>query len=127
MTGMNRSTMSGAFSRTENGERIGNMTLKLTLEELRLLAGLASDQLFRKQFIDPKMPGYRAKPEEMKLGKTLVARLQTMVDACCPTMAEANPKTSSTVPLSPAPVRPANRKQTGELAARRHQVPVAGA
>ena len=106
---------------------MGNMTLKLTLEELRLLAGLASDQLFRKQFIDPKMPGYRAKPEEIKLGKTLVARLQIMVDECCPTMADANPKTSSTVPLSPAPGRPANRKQTGELAARRHQMPVAGA
>ena len=55
---------------------MGNMTLKLTLEELRLLAGLAADQLFRKQFIDPKMPGYRAKPEEMKLGKTLVAVLK---------------------------------------------------
>jgi hypothetical protein len=127
MTGINRSTMSGAFSMTDNGERMGNVTLKLTLEELRLLAGLASDQLFRKQFIDPKMPGHRAKPEEMKLGKTLVARLQTMVDECCPTMADANPKTSSTVPLSPARGRPANRKQPGELAVRRHQVPVAGA
>jgi hypothetical protein len=103
------------------------MTLKLTLEELRLLAGLAADQLFRKQFIDPKMPGYRARPEEMKLGKTLVARLQTMVDECCPTMAEANPKTSSTIALTPSRGRPANRKQTGESAVRRHQMPVAGA
>jgi hypothetical protein len=127
MTGINRSTMSGAFSMTDNGERMGNVTLKLTLEELRLLAGLAADQLFRKQFIDPKMPGYRARPEEMKLGKTLVARLQTMVDECCPMMADANPKTASTVLLSPARGRPANRKQTGELAARRHPLPVAGA
>ena len=106
---------------------MGNMTLKLTLEELRLLAGLASDQLFRKQFIDPKMPGYRAKPEEMKLGKSLVARLQTMVDECCPRMSDDDPKTSSTVALSPARGRPANRKQTGELAVRRHPLPVAGA
>jgi hypothetical protein len=57
-----------------------NMTLKLTLEELRLLATLASDQLFRKQFIDPKMPGYKSNSEEMNLGKALVARLQAMVD-----------------------------------------------
>jgi hypothetical protein len=119
--------MSGAFLMTDNGERMGNMMLKLTLEELRLLAGLASDQLFRKQFIDPKMPGYRAKPEEMKLGKTLVARLQTMVDECCPTMADANPKTSSTVVLSPARGRPANRKQNGESSARRLPMPLAGA
>jgi len=59
---------------------MGNMTLKLTLEELRLLATLASDQLFRKQFIDPKMPGYKSNSEEMNLGKALVARLQAMVD-----------------------------------------------
>jgi hypothetical protein len=124
---MNRSTMSGAFSRTESGERIAKMTLKLTLEELRLLTALASDQLFRKQFIDPKMPGYRGKPEEMKLGKNLVARLQTMVDECRPRMADDNPKTSSTVAPSPARGGPANRKQTGELAARRHQMPLAGA
>ena len=106
---------------------MGNMTLKLTLDELRLLAALASDQLFRKQFIDPKMPGYRDKPEEMKLGKILVARLQTMVDECCPRMADDNPKTSSAVALSRTRGRPANRKQTGELAARRPQMPVAGA
>ena len=52
------------------------VTLKLTPEELQLLATLASDQLFRKQFIDPKMPGYRADSEEMNLGKALVARLR---------------------------------------------------
>jgi hypothetical protein len=127
MTGINRSKDERRFWMTDNGERMGNMTLKLTLEELRLLAGLAADQLFRKQFIDPKMPGYRARPEEMKLGKTLVARLQTMVDECCPTMAEANPKTSSTIALTPSRGRPANRKQTGESAVRRHQMPVAGA
>jgi hypothetical protein len=121
------STMRGAFSKTENGGRMGHINLKLSLDELRLLAALAADQLFRKQFIDPKMPGYRAKPEEMKLGKTLVARLQIMVDECCPRMTDDNPKSPSTVALSPALRRPMNRKQTGELAARRHQMPLARA
>ena len=118
--------MSGAFWMTGNEERMGNLTLKLTLEELRLLAALASDQLFRKQFIDPKMPGYRTNAEEMKLGKTLVARLQTMVDECCPKMTDGDPKASSTIALSPPRGRPAARKQTGESTARRHQMPLAG-
>jgi hypothetical protein len=106
---------------------MGNLTLKLTLEELRLLAALASDQLFRKQFIDPKMPGYRPNSAEMNLGKTLVARLETMVDECCPRMTDDDPKSSSGIALSPSRGRPAARKQTGESAARRNQMPLAGA
>jgi len=62
------------------GERMKSMTLKITVEELRLLATLASDQIFRRQFIDPKMPGYKPNPEEMNLGKALVARLRLMLD-----------------------------------------------
>ncbi|HXR74390.1 MAG TPA: hypothetical protein VN737_00370 [Bryobacteraceae bacterium] len=56
------------------------ITLKLTIEELELLASLASDQLFRREFIDPKMPGHRSNSEEVKLGKALVGRLKLMVD-----------------------------------------------
>lgn len=52
----------------------------LTFEELRLLATLASDQLFRRQFIDPKMPGYRGIPEEIDIGKALVGRMQSLLD-----------------------------------------------
>ena len=33
------------------------IVLKLTAKEIELLAQLASDQLFRREFIDPKMPG----------------------------------------------------------------------
>jgi hypothetical protein len=98
------------------------MTLKLTLEELRLLAALASDQLFRKQFIDPKMPGYKSNSEELHLGKSLVARLQSMVDQCSPRMTDDDPKRSSTVTLSLSRGRPVNRKPNGESAARRLQV-----
>jgi hypothetical protein len=56
------------------------ITLKLTLEELELMTTLASDQLFRREFIDPKMPGHKSNSEEMKLGKALVARMKLIVD-----------------------------------------------
>lgn len=52
----------------------------VTVEELRLLASLASDQLFRRQFIDPKMPGYKGRPEEVDLGKALVGRMRLVLD-----------------------------------------------
>jgi hypothetical protein len=52
----------------------------ITVEELRLLASLASDQLFRRQFIDPRMPGYRGSPEEVDLGKALVGRMRLIID-----------------------------------------------
>lgn len=53
-----------------------------TVEELRLLASLASDQLFRRQFIDPKMPGYKGNPEEVNLGNALVGRMRLIIDEC---------------------------------------------
>ena len=56
------------------------MNIALTVEELRLLISLASDQLFRRQFIDPKMPGYKGSPEEVNLGKALVGRMRVMID-----------------------------------------------
>lgn len=60
--------------------RMPLITLKLTTRELELLASLASDQLFRREFIDPKMPGYRVKPEELLCGKKLVERLRLITD-----------------------------------------------
>ncbi len=56
-----------------------NVKLELTVEELVLVTSLASDQLFRKEFIDPKMPGYRADPAELAMGKELVARLRLII------------------------------------------------
>ncbi len=56
------------------------INVKLTLQELELLASLASDQLFRREFIDPKMPGYRVDAEELRSSKSLVARLQNLLD-----------------------------------------------
>jgi len=56
------------------------ITLKLTTNELALLTTLASDQLFRREFIDPKMPGYRVNSGELSLGKELVQRLRLIAD-----------------------------------------------
>lgn len=55
------------------------ITVKFTPEEIDLLTALASDQLFRRQFIDPRMPGHKANPAELRMGKELVERLRQMV------------------------------------------------
>ncbi len=55
------------------------LTLKLTIREMELLAALASDQMFRREFIDPKFPGYRANQGDLALGKGLVNRLRTLL------------------------------------------------
>jgi hypothetical protein len=55
-------------------------TVKFTAREVELLTALASDQLFRREFIDPKMPGYRSNPDELNLGKRLVERLRLVGD-----------------------------------------------
>jgi hypothetical protein len=52
----------------------------VTVEELRLLASLASDQLFRRQFIDPRFPGYKGSPEDVDLGRALVGRMRLVID-----------------------------------------------
>ena len=56
------------------------ITVKLTPKELALLTSLASDQLFRREFIDPKMPGYKSNPDDVRLGKHLVERLRLKAD-----------------------------------------------
>lgn len=52
--------------------------IELTVEELLLVTTLLSDQLFRREFIDPKMPGYKGDPSELTMGKELVVRLKSM-------------------------------------------------
>jgi hypothetical protein len=53
------------------------ITIKLTIKELEMLTGLAADQLFRKEFIDPKLPGHRTNIGDITAGKALVARLRS--------------------------------------------------
>jgi hypothetical protein len=59
---------------------MAQITVKLTEQELGLLTSLASDQLFRREFIDPKIPGYKFNPAELSLGKKLVERLRSVAD-----------------------------------------------
>ena len=54
--------------------------VELALDELALLVSLASDQLFRREFIDPKMPGYQADPGAVRSGKALLGRLRLILD-----------------------------------------------
>jgi hypothetical protein len=56
------------------------ITVKLTSKELELLTSLASDQLFRLEFIDSRLPGYNSNLPELGLGKQLVARLRSLSD-----------------------------------------------
>lgn len=53
--------------------------IELTPQELLLLTTLTSDQLFRREFIDPKMPGYKGDPTELAMGKDLVLRLRSII------------------------------------------------
>ncbi len=55
-----------------------NIKIDVTLEELLLVTTLMSDQLFRREFIDPKMPGYKVNPAELAMGKDLVLRLRSV-------------------------------------------------
>jgi len=55
------------------------ISVKFTTHEIELLSSLASDQLFRREFIDSRMPGHRANPVDLTLGKKLVERLQLTV------------------------------------------------
>ena len=56
-----------------------NIKIEFTLQELLLLTNLMSDQLFRREFIDPKMPGYKGDRSELAMGKELVLRLKNVI------------------------------------------------
>ena len=72
------------------------VTLKLTTKELELLTTLVADQLFRKEFIDPKIPGCKPNTDEMSLGKALIGRLRFMLDPV-PAKGTNSPKISRRV------------------------------
>jgi hypothetical protein len=70
----------GSVNMPVRAKHMKRINFAVTVDELRLLASLASDQLFRRQFIDPKMPGYKGNPEEVDLGKALVGRMRLIID-----------------------------------------------
>jgi hypothetical protein len=52
------------------------ISVELTLPELQAVVSLADNQLFRVKFIDPKMPGYVSKPDEIAVSKAALQVLQ---------------------------------------------------
>jgi hypothetical protein len=63
-----------------DAKQLKTINFAVTLDDLRLLTSLASDQLFRRQFIYPRMPGYKGNPEDVDRGKALVGRMRLIID-----------------------------------------------
>jgi len=57
-----------------------SITVRFTATELRLLTTLAADQLFRREFIEPRFPGNKTDPAEIIRGKKLVERLRSVTE-----------------------------------------------
>src|ERR1700692_3270914 len=51
-------------------------SLELTVEELEVLLPLASDQLFRNEFIDIRIPGYEQNREKVQAAKAVISRIK---------------------------------------------------
>lgn len=56
------------------------INVKFTAKELELLSRLASDQLFRLEFIDSRLLAHNSDLADLSLGKQLVTRLRSMAD-----------------------------------------------
>jgi hypothetical protein len=56
------------------------ISVKSTTHEIELLSSLASDQLFRREFIDSRLPGFRSNPDDLNLGKKLIERMRLTAD-----------------------------------------------
>ena len=62
----------------KDNKQVTRITIKLNTKELELLTSLASDQLFRREFIDLRLPGYQSNAADLRIGKKLVERLRLM-------------------------------------------------
>jgi DNA-directed RNA polymerase subunit H (RpoH/RPB5) len=51
--------------------------LTLSAEEVKALIQISQNQLFRLRFLDPKMPGYKARPGEVEAVERAVKTLET--------------------------------------------------
>ena len=57
------------------------ISVQFTLEELQAAVTLASDQMFRVKYIDPKMPGYVTNQEKLNASKSALQALQDALEA----------------------------------------------
>jgi hypothetical protein len=55
-----------------------SINLSLTVEQVKALLQISQNQLFRMKFLDPKMPGYKARPGEVEAAESAV---QALTDA----------------------------------------------
>jgi len=60
---------------------MAKITIQLTTEELQALLTLADNQFFRIKYIDPKLPGHKARPEELRAAQSAVQVLQNALKA----------------------------------------------
>lgn len=52
------------------------LSLELTVEELEVLLPLASDQLFRNEFIDTRLPGFERNSAKLQSAKAVLNRIK---------------------------------------------------
>jgi len=60
---------------------MAKITIQLTTEELQALLTLADNQFFRIKYIDPKIPGHKARPDELRAAQSAVQVLQNPLKA----------------------------------------------
>jgi hypothetical protein len=56
---------------------MAKIAIELTMEELQALLTLASNQFFRMKYIDPKIPGHKERPDELRAAQSAVQVLET--------------------------------------------------
>ncbi len=60
---------------------MAKIRIELTKEELQALVTLADNQFFRIKYIDPKIPGHKERPEELRAAQSAVQVLQSALRA----------------------------------------------
>ena len=53
-----------------------DVTFTLSIEQAKALLQISQNQLFRLKFLDPKMPGYKARPGELENAESAVKVLE---------------------------------------------------
>jgi hypothetical protein len=52
-----------------------SISLSLTVDQIKALLQISQNQIFRLKYLDPKMPGYKARPGELEAAESAVQAL----------------------------------------------------
>jgi len=52
-----------------------SISLNLTVDQIKALLQISQNQIFRLKYLDPKMPGYKARPGELEAAESAVQAL----------------------------------------------------